>query len=120
MWNALERAMRYVRTQRRPFVLEANVSRLHGHSSSSGAQRNHSEFDCVAGFEQKLIDCGAIDADGVQVLRDEAKAEADTAADAVAGEPRPTPLDVYMGTYAPSAVDAVYPKDYTGLPARRR
>ncbi len=120
MWNALSRAMRYVRTQRKPFVLEAMVSRLHGHSSSSGAQRNHAEFDCVAGFEQTLIDAGAIDADGVQALRDEAKAEADAAADAVATEPRPTALDVYMGTYAPSPVDAVYPKDYTGLPARRR
>jgi 2-oxoisovalerate dehydrogenase E1 component alpha subunit len=120
MWNALERAMRYVRTQRRPFVLEAMVSRLHGHSSSSGAQRNWSEADCVAAFEQKLIDCGATDADGVQALREEAKQEADEAADAVAGEPRPTPLDVYMGTYAPSPVDAVYPKDYTGLPSRRR
>lgn len=120
MWHALDRAMRYVRTQRKPFVLEAMVSRLHGHSSSSGAQRNWTEADPVAAFEQKLIDCGATDADQVQALRDEAKAEADAAADAVATEPRPTPLDVYMGTYAPSPVDAVYPKDYTGLPTRRR
>lgn len=120
MWNALERAMRYVRTQRRPFILEAMVSRLHGHSSSSGAGRNWTEADPVAGFEQKLIDCGATDADQVRQLREEAKGEADAAADAVAGEPRPSPLDVYMGTYAPSPVDAVYPKDYTGLPTRRR
>jgi 2-oxoisovalerate dehydrogenase E1 component alpha subunit len=120
MWNALDRAMRYVRTQRKPFVLEAMVSRLHGHSSSSGAQRNWTEADPVAAFEQKLLDCGATDADQVQALRDEAKGEADAAADAVAAEPRPTPLDVYMGTYAPSSVDAVYPKDYTGLPTRRR
>lgn len=120
MWNALDRAMRYVRTQRKPFLLEANVSRLHGHSSSSGAQRNWTEPDPVAGFEQQLIDCGATDAEQVRVLREEAKAEADAAADAVASEPRPTPLDVYMGTYAPSPVDAVYPKDFTGLPNRRR
>ena len=120
MWHALDRAMRYVRTQRKPFVLEAMVSRLHGHSSSSGAQRNWTEADPVAAFEQKLIDCGATDAEQVHALKDEAKAEADAAADAVATEPRPTPLDVYMGTYAPSPVDAVYPKDYTGLPSRRR
>ncbi len=31
--------MRYVRTERRPFLLEAHVSRLNGHSSSSGANR---------------------------------------------------------------------------------
>jgi 2-oxoisovalerate dehydrogenase E1 component alpha subunit len=120
VWNALDRAMRYVRTQRRPFVLEAMVSRLHGHSSSSGAQRNWVEPDCLALFEQKLIDCGAIDADQVVVLREEAEAEADDAAVKVATEPRPTPIDVPMGTYAPSAVDAVYPKDFNGLPQRRR
>ncbi len=120
VWNAVARAMRYVRTQRKPFVLEAMVSRLHGHSSSSGAQRNWQEADCLALFEQKLIDGGVIDADQVAALREEAKAEADDAAVTVAGEPRPTPLDVPLGTYAPSAVDAVYPKDYTGLPQRRR
>ena len=31
-------------------------------------------------------------------------------------EPEPTREDVYAFTYAPSAVDAVYPDDYTGLP----
>jgi len=119
-WNAVDRAMRYVRTQRKPYILEAKVSRLHGHSSSSGAQRNWQEIDCVASFEQRLMDGGIVDADFVQALRDEAKAEADDAAVAVAGEPRPLPLDVRMGTYAPSAVDAVYPKDYSGLPVRRK
>ncbi len=39
-YAALEEAFRYVRTERRPFFLEANVSRLYGHSSSSGANRD--------------------------------------------------------------------------------
>ena len=99
--------------------LEAMVSRLHGHSSSSGAQRNWEEADCVALFEQKLLDSGAIDSDTVRTLKDEAKQEADAAAVAVAGEPRPTRADVYRDTYAPSEHDAVYPEDYTGLPQRR-
>ncbi len=119
MWNAVDRAMRYVRRERKPFVLEAMVSRLHGHSSSSGAQRNWEEADCVALFEQKLIDAGAIDSDTVRTLKDEAKQEADAATVAVASEPRPTRADVYRDTYAPSAVDVVYPHDYTGLPQRR-
>ena len=34
-------------------------------------------------------------------------------------EPEPTRDDVYAYTYAPSAVDAVYPGDYTGLPGGR-
>jgi 2-oxoisovalerate dehydrogenase E1 component alpha subunit len=119
-WNAVDRAMRYVRSQRKPYILEAMVSRLHGHSSSSGAQRNWQEPDTVALFEQNLIDCGVIDADQVVAMREDAKHEADDAAVKVASEPRPTPIDVPLGTYAPSAVDAVYPKDFTGLPQRKR
>ena len=45
-WHAIDRAMRYCRRERKPYLLEAMVSRLHGHSSSSGAQRNWNEPDC--------------------------------------------------------------------------
>ena len=40
-WKSqLSEIIAYIRTeQRRPFVLEAMTSRLHGHSSSSGAAR---------------------------------------------------------------------------------
>ena len=38
-WNALKEAMDYVRKERKPYFLEAMVSRLNGHSSSSGANR---------------------------------------------------------------------------------
>jgi 2-oxoisovalerate dehydrogenase E1 component alpha subunit len=117
-WHAIDRAMRYCRRERKPFLLEAVVSRLHGHSSSSGAQRNWNEPDTIAQFEQKLIDAGAIDVVGVKALKDEAKAEADAAVVAAMKEPQPTPEDVEKFTYAPSPVDAVYPNDYTGLPGR--
>lgn len=115
-WNAIDRAMRYVRRERKPFLLEANVGRLHGHSSSSGAQRDWEQPDCVALFEQKLIDVGATDADHVRVLRAEAKAEADAAVVKATSEAKPTKDEVERFTYAPSRVDAVYPLDYTGLP----
>src|SRR5205085_10997740 len=120
IWHALDRAMRYCRRERRPFLLEALVSRLHGHSSSSGAQRVAGEADCLAVFEQALLDCGAIEYDQVEQMKREAKAEADEAAVQVSGEPRPTAADVYRFTYAPSRVDAVYPRDYTGLPGRTK
>jgi 2-oxoisovalerate dehydrogenase E1 component alpha subunit len=118
-WHAIDRAMRYCRKERKPFLLEAVVSRLHGHSSSSGAQRNWNEADTLALFEQKLIDAGAIDVSGVKALKDEAKAEADAAVVETMREAQPTPEDVEKFTYAPSPVDAVYPNDYTGLPGRR-
>lgn len=120
MWAATERAMKYVRTHRKPFVLEATVSRLYGHSSSSGAQRIWNEEDCVALFEQKLLDCEALDAEGVRSIREEAKAEADDAVVQATAEPRPSKHDMYRDTYADSPVDVVYPSDYNGLPQRRK
>ena len=119
MWNALDRAMRYCRRERKPFLLEAMVTRLHGHSSSSGAQRDWAETDPLAVFEQKLVDDGAIDVPLVKAMKDEAKAEADAAVVEAMKEPQPTREDVERFTYAPSPVDAVYPGDYTGLPGKR-
>ncbi|MBP3959748.1 thiamine pyrophosphate-dependent dehydrogenase E1 component subunit alpha [Gemmata sp. G18] len=118
-WHGIDRAMRYCRRERKPFLLEATVSRLHGHSSSSGAQRNWNEIDPLNAFEQKLIDAGAIDTNAVRALKDEAKAEADEAVVETMKEAEPTREDVYAFTYAPSEVDAAYPKDYTGLPGAK-
>lgn len=117
-WHAIDRAMRYVRRERKPFLLEAMVSRLHGHSSSSGAQRVWDEPDCLAMFEQKLIDSQAIDAEAIRSLRAEALAEADAAVVQATSEPKPTRDDVERDTYAPSSVDVIYPNDYTGLPGQ--
>jgi 2-oxoisovalerate dehydrogenase E1 component alpha subunit len=115
-WFALERAMKYCRTERRPFMLEATVSRLNGHSSSSGAARDTTAPDCIVQFEEKMLEAGVIDRNTMERVRRESYAEADEAADQVVHEPRPKPEDVYQFTFAPSSVDAVYPGDYTGLP----
>jgi 2-oxoisovalerate dehydrogenase E1 component alpha subunit len=115
-WFAVERAMKYCRSKRRPFMLEALVSRLHGHSSSSGAARVTSEADCITQFEQKMLDAGAIDGDTIEQIRHQVDTEIEEAADQVAKEPRPKAEDVYKFTYALSEVDSVYPGDYTGLP----
>ena len=53
-WFALKKAMDYVRTERKPYLLEAMVSRLRGHSSASGANFVKEEADCLGRFEQKL------------------------------------------------------------------
>jgi 2-oxoisovalerate dehydrogenase E1 component alpha subunit len=115
-WHAIRRAMEYCRTERRPFLVEALVSRLHGHSSSSGASRVKNEPDCIRLFEQKLHEAGGIDPDAIERTHAEAHTEADAALELAMSEPQPTPADVYQYTYAPSPVDAVYPGDYTGLP----
>ncbi|MFN4258260.1 MAG: thiamine pyrophosphate-dependent dehydrogenase E1 component subunit alpha [Gemmataceae bacterium] len=115
-WHAIRRAMTYCRTQRRPFLLEAMVSRLYGHSSSSGALRVKNEPDCIELFQNKLINADALDEATAQQIHDDATTEAEEALQQALREPRPTPADIERFTYAPSQVDVVYPEDYTGLP----
>jgi 2-oxoisovalerate dehydrogenase E1 component alpha subunit len=115
-WFAVGRAMDYCRRRRRPYLLEAMVSRLHGHSSSSGAVRNKVETDCLSLFGGKLQERGALDQEAIDRIHEEARAEAESALEQTLDEPRPIAADIYSHTYAPSRVDAVYPDDYTGLP----
>jgi 2-oxoisovalerate dehydrogenase E1 component alpha subunit len=115
-WHAIHRAMDYVRHEKRPYMLEAMVSRLYGHSSSSGAQRVAGEADCVELFEEKLTDAGILSHEEVEETYDKAQEETEAALEQTLKEPRPAPQDIYLHTYAPSKVDAVYPGDYTGLP----
>ena len=115
-WHAIARALNYVRRTRRPFMLEAMVSRLHGHSSSSGALRVEGEPDPIQLFEHKLLTAGVTDRDALKTVHEEAEAEVEAALEQALNEDMPTPEDVVRHTYAPSPVDAVYPEDYTGLP----
>jgi 2-oxoisovalerate dehydrogenase E1 component alpha subunit len=115
-WHAIRRAMAYVRREKRPYMIEAMVSRLYGHSSSSGALRVKNEPDCIELFENKLIEAGILDPATAEQTHDDAEAEVEAALEEVLAEPQPTAADVEKYTYAPSPVDSVYPEDYTGLP----
>jgi 2-oxoisovalerate dehydrogenase E1 component alpha subunit len=115
-WHAVRRGLEHCRQERRPYLLEAHVSRLHGHSSSSGAARVPGEPDCLALFERKLLESGALEPEEVESIYAEAKSEVEAAVQQALREPKPGAADVYRFTYAPSPVDAVYPEDYTGLP----
>jgi 2-oxoisovalerate dehydrogenase E1 component alpha subunit len=114
-WHAVRRALAQCRTQRRPYMLEARVSRLHGHSSSSGAGRVEGEKDCLTILERRLLAAGVERHELDQVYAD-AKVEVEAAVQQAVKEPKPTVADVLKHTYAPSPVDVVYPEDYTGLP----
>src|SRR5438552_7239827 len=78
-WHALKRAMDYCRSERKPFLLEAMVSRLYGHSSSSGALRVKNEADCIDLFEEKMLQAGIIDQATLEQAHLEAKEEAESA-----------------------------------------
>jgi len=99
-YRALARAMEYVRKERRPFLLEAMVSRLYGHSSSSGANyvndeddpRKH-EVDCLVRFEERLLSRGILTRATIDALHERYKAEMLELSKRVREEPRPTADD---------------------------
>ena len=89
-WNVLSEAMNYVRTERKPFVLEARTSRLHGHSSSSGGRRTQSEPDCLEIFTQELIEENLITRGEAQEIYRGYQEEAFEAFQQVIKEPEPS------------------------------
>lgn len=115
-WRAIERAMAYCRTQRRPYMLEARVSRLYGHSSASGAIRVEGEPDCIPIFEKKLMKAGLLNRDQIRQIHAVAEQEVEEALNQVLQERSPSASDILKHTFAPSSVDSVYPQDFTGLP----
>ena len=116
IWYGIDRAMTYCRRKRRPYMLEALVSRLYGHSSSSGAHRVKTEIDCIVRFEKQMLEADVIDQRTIEQIWHDARSEIEEAAEEVLREPTPTSVDIPKHTYAASPVDAVYPGDYTGLP----
>lgn len=54
-WNAISEAMEYVREKGKPYLLEIMVSRIYGHSSSSGANRIEGEACPIESFQKKLL-----------------------------------------------------------------
>ena len=99
-WSMLSEVMGYIRRERKPFVLEAITSRLHGHSSSSGAARIDHEPDCLATFEAKLIEDGKLTADSAAELRAGYAQEALAARNQAVQEPEPSPDSIYDHVFA--------------------
>ena len=94
-YRELSAAMEYVRTERKPFLLEAMVSRLYGHSSASGANRTNDEADCIAGFERRLEERGLLTRLQMDELRAQFTAELLAAHKQVKEEPQPDPKSIF-------------------------
>lgn len=99
-YPALERAMAYVRTERRPFLLEARVSRLYGHTSASGANLVSEELDCVTLLEDRLEALGLMTRDLMLQLRSSYTHQLREAAKAVREEPEPEGADIFRDVFA--------------------
>lgn len=96
---ALKEAMEYVRKERRPFLLEAMVSRLYGHSSASGANPVPGEADCIALFEQRLLREGVMSRDEMDEVRKGWTERMAELAREVREEPQPSPESVHEHIY---------------------
>jgi 2-oxoisovalerate dehydrogenase E1 component alpha subunit len=94
-YRGIEEAMRYVRRERKPFLLEAYVSRLYGHSSSSGSNYVESEIDCIGEAEKKLLARGLRTQDDCAGLRAKYEQHLLEAAKMVVSEPRPEPEQIW-------------------------
>ena len=99
-YRELEAAIEYVRTERRPFLLEARVSRLFGHSSASGANAVLDEADCLKRFEARLEACGLLGRAGMDAARARLATELSEAHRRVITEPQPDGRTIHQHTFA--------------------
>lgn len=99
-YRALQEAMDYVRTERKPYLLEAMVSRLRGHSSASGANLVKTEVDCLEEFEKTLESRSIMNRGQMAELREKYTQELGDAARAVRSEPQPDPSEIYDYVFA--------------------
>jgi 2-oxoisovalerate dehydrogenase E1 component alpha subunit len=96
----LKKAMDYVRTERKPFLLEAHVSRLYGHSSSSGANFVEDEVDGLARFEAKLVERQILSRAALDDMRARMTQELLVAYQKVKQEPSPDPSSIWEHVFA--------------------
>lgn len=98
-YKAIQEAMDYVRHERKPFLLEAKVSRLYGHSSASGAIFQSHEEDPIKIFQKKLEQQGLLTEAQAQEIKDKYENEFRVLGDQVKEEPQPSPDSIYDYTY---------------------
>ena len=99
-YAAIKEAMDYVRTERKPYLLEAMVSRLRGHSSASGANPVKGELDCVERFEHKLEERALLSRAQLDELRASYTQRFLDASRGVLQEPQPEPSAVWDHVFA--------------------
>jgi 2-oxoisovalerate dehydrogenase E1 component alpha subunit len=98
-YAAVKEAMHYVRTERKPFLLEARVSRLYGHSSASGANFASGETDSLVTFEKRLQDEKVLSRSEMDAIRENYTAEFLDMSKRVKQEPMPDGSTIYDHTY---------------------
>lgn len=98
-WFAIQEAMEYIRTERKPYFIEARVSRLYGHSSASGANFVSNEEDPLVVFESQLESSGILARKEMTELRERYTAEMLEISKRVQEEPLPDGSTIYDHVY---------------------
>src|SRR5579883_1690777 len=98
-YEAVAKAMAYVRKERKPYLLEAKCSRLYGHSSSSGANRIP-EADCIQLLEAKMLERGMASKEQFEKVWQANQEEVDRAHQQVKTEPFPAPESIWEDVFA--------------------
>lgn len=99
-WSAISEALEYVRETRKPYLLEIMVSRLYGHSSSSGANLVENEEDPITSFEKKLVKNEWLNKTQIEKIWNDALNEAAEAIATARLEPMPEASSVLDHSFA--------------------
>ncbi len=91
--------LEYIRKNTRPVLTEFVLSRLYGHSSASGANRENGEC-CINTFEKRLVDSKYVSAAFVKELYAQYDKESREAADIVRAEAGPGKDTIWDHVYA--------------------
>ncbi len=98
-WFAIQEAINYVRKERKPFLMEAAVSRLYGHSSASGANFVPGEADSLVVFEQQLAEAGVMTEKQMKEIRENYNQQMLEQSKAVKQETQPSGDTIYDHVY---------------------
>lgn len=98
-YQAIKEAMDYIRKERKPYFIEAKVTRLYGHSSATGANLITTEEDPIVTFESQLDAAGILPLKKAADLRERYTAEMLDMSKRVKDEPMPDPSTIYDYTY---------------------
>lgn len=96
---ALESEMAYIRKTRKPVLLEAEVSRLYGHSSATGANLIP-EKDCLLNFQELLLRHDILKSAQVKKIWADFEEEGRVAQELARGEPVPSSDTIWEHTFA--------------------
>ncbi len=98
----LKEDMDYIRKNKKPAFIEAQVSRLYGHSSASGGNRSVEQPCPIDVFEQRLLKANFISTDLIKNKKEEYEKQAQQAQNQVRTEMAPEAKSIWDHIFAQS------------------